>query len=110
MIDPPASNMPKASAVLGSIRPAGSGRSVAFHLGVEVALIPHVNRTGSTGRDCDTKDRDGGNNRMNAAGRNDYAANPVNTTRDITRGFRSAMKSNTAASRGSGTGLRRLSH
>ena len=50
-------------------RPVGGTR----HLGVDVALIGHVQRAGSAGADCDAEDRGEGQDRVDVAGRDHEA-------------------------------------
>ncbi len=87
--------MPKVSASSGVTRPRGMGRRRrARHAGVDVGVVPHVERAGGAGADGDGRQRA----MMASAGcRSPGASNrpvsDVKTTSDITRGFISSTKS-----------------
>ena len=72
-------------------RPAGTGRlRGAAHQGVDVGVVPHVERARGAGADGDAEDGHDRQDRVHGAPARDQAGSAVNTTSDITRGFSSA--------------------
>ena len=68
--EPTASVEPKASASPGWTRPAGIGRRTrARHHGIDVGVVPHVERAGGAGADRDAEQRREADHRMHVARR-----------------------------------------
>ena len=105
--EPIDSTMPKVSASSGvdaaaRDRPAGGAR----HAGVDVGVVPHVERARGAGADGDAEDGDDGRARdADGPGAATRPASAVNTTSDITRGFISATIVADAAAERAGVSL-----
>ena len=77
---------------VGALHPARRHRPAAraAHQGVDVGVVPHVERARRAGADRDAEDRDAASTGFIGVRAQTRPVSAVNTTSDITRGFSSA--------------------